>query len=87
MERKEEGYKVLIGDFNARTGREVEMLREMEENRLGVRRSRNSKNMKMNKEGKKLVEMIEEKGWSIFNGNIVGDEEVYIHRRQRMYSN
>lgn len=50
------------------------MLGEMEEHRLGVRRSGNSKDMKMNK-GKKLVKMIEEKGWSIFNGNIVGDEE------------
>lgn len=29
----------------------------------------------MNKEGKKLVEMIEERGWSIFNGNITGDEK------------
>jgi len=51
------------------------MLGEMEEHRSGVRRSRNSKDMKMNKQGKKLVEMIEENGWSIFNGNIVGDEE------------
>lgn len=61
-ERCEEGGMTMIGgDFNARTGRE------------GGRR--NSKDWKMNGEGKRLVEFLEEKGWSILNGDTKGDEE------------
>lgn len=36
---------------------------------------RRSKDKKVNGEGRKLVEFIEEKGWEIFNGNIKGAEE------------
>lgn len=31
--------------------------------------------MKVNKEGRKLVDFVEEVGWNIFNVNIRGDEE------------
>lgn len=76
MDGRGDGCKVLIGgDFNARTGREGGRIKEGEEYRSGDRKSRKSKDGKMNKEGKKLIEVIEEKGWSIFNGNISGDEE------------
>ncbi|KYN29873.1 hypothetical protein ALC57_00672 [Trachymyrmex cornetzi] len=62
MEGKEEGVKTVIGeDFNVRTGREG-----------GERRSKDSK---VNKEGRKLVGFIRERGWAILNGNIKGDEE------------
>jgi len=76
MEEKKEGEKVIIGgDFNARTGREGGA-REREGNyKSGERKSRKSKDRKMNREEKKLVEKIEEWGWSIWNGNIIGDEE------------
>lgn len=43
-----------------------------EREREGKRRSKDGK---MNKEGKRLVEFFEKIGWSIFNGNIKGDEE------------
>ncbi|KYN11478.1 hypothetical protein ALC57_16367 [Trachymyrmex cornetzi] len=36
---------------------------------------RRSKNSKVNKEGRKLVGIIRERGWAILNGNIKGDEE------------
>lgn len=35
----------------------------------------------MDKEGRKLVKFVEEKGWEIFNGSIRGDEE-----REYMYT-
>jgi len=66
MEEKKEGEKVIIGgDFNARTGRE-KGAREREGNyKSGEKKSRKAKDIKVNKEGKKLVEKIEERGWSI----------------------
>lgn len=36
---------------------------------------RRSKDRRVDKEGKRLMEFIEEKGWKIFNENIEGDEE------------
>jgi len=76
MEKKKEGEKVILGgDFNARIGREGGARRREENYRSGDWKSRRSKDGKINKEGRKLVEMIEERGWSIWNGNIAGDEE------------
>lgn len=34
-----------------------------------------SKDEKINRKGRKLVEFIEEKGWCVFNGNVKGDEK------------
>jgi len=77
MNGREKGGResIIGGDFNARTEREGGA-REREGNyKSGERKSRKSKDGKMNREGKKLVEKIEEWGWSIWNGNIIGDEE------------
>lgn len=38
-------------------------------------RIRKSKDEKVNGEGRKLIEFVEENGWGIFNGCIRGDEE------------
>ncbi|KYN10442.1 hypothetical protein ALC57_17416 [Trachymyrmex cornetzi] len=74
MERKEEGVKTVIGgDFYARTGREGGRVRE--ENEGEEEEERSSMNSKQNKDGNKLVEVIREKGWSILNGNVKGDEK------------
>jgi len=76
MKEKKEGEKVIIrGDFNARTRREGGARRREEDYRSGEWKSRKSKDGKINKEGRKLVEMIEERRWSIWNGNIARDEE------------
>ncbi|KYN15695.1 hypothetical protein ALC57_12097, partial [Trachymyrmex cornetzi] len=61
------------GDFNARTGREGRRIRE--ENEDEEEEERSSMDSKKNKEGNKLVEVIREKGWSILNGNVKGDEK------------
>lgn len=56
-------------------------MQEREEREAGGRRwmggkgGRRSKNGKINREGRILVDFVEERGWSVFNGNIKGDEE------------
>ncbi|EZA51891.1 hypothetical protein X777_09206, partial [Ooceraea biroi] len=72
IEEWREGIKTIIGgDFNARTGKEGGKITGIEEEE-GDRR--NSKDGKINKEGRALISFMEERGWSIFNGNCKGDE-------------
>jgi len=74
MEERDEEIKTMIGgDFNARTGEEGEW--EEEEGKDKEELGRRSKDKKINKEGRKLLEVIEERGWMILNGNVKGDEE------------
>lgn len=73
MDGRKRGGRLIGGDFNARTGGEGgEVREEMGGGELG---ERNSKDSKINKEGRRLCKFIKERGWSILNGNIRGDEE------------
>lgn len=62
---------IIGGDFNAKIGEEGMLCCE-DERREEPRRS---KDKVKNAEGSKLLEMIEENGWEILNGNTEGDEE------------
>ncbi|XP_039312991.1 uncharacterized protein LOC120359478 [Solenopsis invicta] len=75
MEEKEEGIRTICGggDFNARTGEEGGKLNEDEWGE--EEKGRKSMDKKVNKEGRKLIEFIRERGWWILNGGISGDEE------------
>lgn len=73
VEREEEGTRVLIGDFNARTGEEGGIIKKGEWEKDW--RGRRSKDKKVNAEGRVLVKWVEEVGWTIFNGSVKGDEK------------
>ncbi|XP_020298257.1 uncharacterized protein LOC109862594 [Pseudomyrmex gracilis] len=74
LEKKEKDVRTILGgDFNARTGEEGGEIVEEEERGEGTRRK--SKDKKLNAEGRKLVNKIEEMGWTIWNGDTRGDEE------------
>ncbi|XP_071568793.1 uncharacterized protein [Temnothorax nylanderi] len=74
MEEGEVGVRTVIGgDFNARTGEEGGW--EEEDEGRGKERGRKSKDKKVNKEGRTLIEFVEERGWMILNGGMKGDEE------------
>ncbi|XP_039302912.1 uncharacterized protein LOC120357160 [Solenopsis invicta] len=64
---EEENYLLIGGDFNARTGSEGGPIEEEEaEKRSKIRRSIDKVS---NREGRILLNRIEERGWSILNGS------------------
>lgn len=66
MRRRSKG--VNRRDFNVRTGREGWSYMEEE-------RRRNSRDVIVNGEGRKLCKFLGEMGWGILNGEMKGDEE------------
>lgn len=74
MEGEQGGIDTVIeGDFNTRTGEEGGGIREEDWEEMGG--GRRSKDRKINREGRLLLERIEKVGWEIFNGGTKGDEE------------
>lgn len=70
MEEREKGVRVLIvGDFNARTGKKGGGLIEV--NKKGEREGvRNSKDGKVNGKDRKLYEFLERQQWTILYRNV-----------------
>ncbi|XP_039304823.1 golgin subfamily A member 6-like protein 22 [Solenopsis invicta] len=67
---EEENYLLIEGDFNARTGNKGGPIEEEGEERSEIRRSIDKVS---NREGRILLNKIEERGWTILNGSF--DEE------------
>lgn len=89
MEGKETGtWTIIGGDFNARTGRKGGGVTDGEEEGAEGR-GRQSKDSKTNKEGRLLVDFIEEREWMILNRNTKGDKrgEYTFTGGGRMYGN
>lgn len=75
-ERKEGGRLTVIGgDFNARTEEEGGGMGEWGVSDEEEEKARRSKDGKVNREGRVLVDFVEERGWSIFIGVVKRDEE------------
>lgn len=74
-EREERVLTMMRGDFNARTGTQSCRIGKILDWQEGEKEGRESKDRKMDKEGKILVGFLQEKGWKIFNGRIRKDEE------------
>lgn len=75
LERKigelEEERLCIGGDCNARIGKEGKKYEGGENTEM----KRNSKDKEVNKEGREMLGMLEERGWEVEVGNAMGDEE------------
>lgn len=73
MERRE--VKTLVGKILMQ-GQEIKGESDgKERDEEKERGSRKLRNEKVNGEGRKLIEFVEENGWNIFNGDMKKDEE------------
>ena len=70
-----EGRLVIAGDFNARIGEEGGWGELSMERGETSEKERESKDKMINKQGRDLMEVIEERGWMVLNGSKEGDEE------------
>lgn len=70
-ERNEEMKTIIGGDFNARAEREGGGEEKREEDEEEGRRPKDGK---INEDGRKPMDYLEVRAWSILNGNISGDE-------------
>lgn len=68
IEEKEEEY-LIIEDFNARTGNRGSLVGEEEDIIKDKQQTRKSKDEVINKEGRILIQRIEERRWMIINGS------------------
>lgn len=68
IEEREEGCLILGGDFNARVGEEGGPFKEMMTEEIEGREERRSKDKKINRERRLLIEGLRDRSWFIING-------------------
>lgn len=73
LDYTEEGIMIIGGDFNIRIGNEGKWGEAVDHDKVENRRP--SKDKVIGNGGRKMIEFISNKGWSIANGNYEGDSE------------
>lgn len=73
MDNLEEANLIVGGDFNIRLGEEGGLVDSGEKEKYGKKRA--SKDKVVGNGGNRMLEFLSNKGWTIANGNIEGDEE------------
>ena len=66
---------IIGGKFTARIGEEGGLLKIKDNKEARSGGNRKLKDKKINKEGRRLLELMGEKGWSVLNGKMTGDEQ------------
>lgn len=82
MEQEKDSKIIMYGDLNVRTDTEGEIWDED-----GEKEKKGNRNTMVNKEGKELIEWLEENRVSILNGEIDGDkDEDFTYLKAREYT-